>query len=92
MMEYFIDYTEKAIEGLRRLRDNEPKAYAKAQKLIEELRIHPKTGTGKPEQLKGDRAGQWSRRISNRHRMVYMINDTDVVVLILTTIGHYDDK
>ena len=91
-MEYSIDYTEKAIEGLIRLRDNEPKAYAKAQKLIEELRIHPKTGTGKPEQLKGDRAGQWSRRISNRHRMVYMINDTDVVVLILTTIGHYDDK
>lgn len=92
MMEYFIDYTEKAIKGLLRLRDSEPKAYAKAQKLIEELRLHPKTGTGKPEQLKGDRAGQWSRRISNRHRMVYIINDTDVVVLILTTIGHYDDK
>ena len=91
-MAYLIDYTEKAIKGLIHLRENEPKAYEKARKLINELKTHPRTGTGKPEQLKGDRAGQWSRRINNRHRMVYMINDLDVVVLVLTTRGHYDDK
>ncbi len=43
---------------------NEPKAFAKAQTLIEELKEHPRTGTGHPEQLSGDRAGQWSRRIT----------------------------
>ena len=91
-MTYSVDYTDKAIEGLIRLRDSEPKAYAKAKRLIEELKEHPKTGTGKPEQLKGDRSGQWSRRISNRHRMVYTINDTEVLVLILTAYGHYGDK
>ncbi len=91
-MTYSVDYTDKAIEGLVRLRDSEPKAYAKAKRLIEELKEHPKTGTGKPEQLKGDRSGQWSRRISDRHRMVYTINDTEVLVLILTAYGHYGDK
>ena len=91
-MTYSVDYTDKAIEGLIRLRDSEPKAYAKAKRLIEELKEHPKTGTGKPEQLKGDRNGQWSRRISDRHRMVYTINETEVLVLILTAYGHYGDK
>lgn len=91
-MIYHIDYTEKAIEGLIRLRDHEPKAYAKVQRLINELKEHPKTGTGKPEQLKGDRSGQWSRRITDRHRIVYSINETEVIVLVLTTYGHYDDK
>ena len=89
---YAIDYTEKAIENLIQLRDNEPKAYAKAQRLIEELKEHPRTGTGKPEPLKGDRAGQWSRRITNKHRLVYQISDLEVLVLVLTAYGHYDDK
>ena len=42
--------------------------------------------------LKGDRAGQWSRHITKRHRLVYEIHDAEVVVLVLTTYGHYDDK
>ena len=33
-----------------------------------------------------------SRRISDRHRMVYTINETEVIVLILTAYGHYGDK
>ena len=36
-MTYSVDYTDKAIEGLNRLRESEPKAYAKAKQLIEEL-------------------------------------------------------
>ncbi|MBR1877692.1 MAG: Txe/YoeB family addiction module toxin [Paludibacteraceae bacterium] len=89
---YKIDYTDKAIEHLRRLQQNDPKAYTKAARLISELREHPKTGTGHPEPLKGDRAGQWSRRITDKHRLVYVINDTEVVVLLLTAYGHYADK
>ena len=91
-MAYFIDYTDEAIADLIRLRDSEPKAYAKAQTLINELKEHPKTGTGKPEQLKGDRAGQWSRRITKKHRLIYTIQDTEVIVLVLNAYGHYNDK
>ena len=92
MMLYKVILKEVAQLDLKMLLRNEPVAYKKALKLIAELYEHPRTGTGKPEQLSGDRSGQWSRRISKKHRLVYEIHDTEVVVLVLTAYGHYDDK
>ena len=40
----------------------------------------------------GDRAGQWSRRVSDKHRIIYMIDNVEVVVLLLSAYGHYYDK
>lgn len=77
---------------MQRLKREEPKAFLKLGKLLEELMDHPQMGTGKPEQQKGDRAGQWSRRITKKHRLIYTINDTEVLVLVLSSYGHYDDK
>ena len=91
-MTYNVEFKEKAVHDLVALAKSEPKAFAKAQALITELSEHPRTGTGKPEPLSGDRAGQWSRRITKKHRLVYEIHDTEVVVLVLTAYGHYDDK
>ena len=92
MSRYYVDVKEKAQVDLKRLRDNEPKAYQKALKLIGELYDHPRTGTGHPEPLSGDRIGQWSRHITKKHRMVYEIHDMEVVVLVLAAYGHYEDK
>ena len=89
---YAIQYTKKAEDGLKKLRQSEPSAFKKALKLLEELIDHPTTGTGKPKQLSGDCAGQWSRRITDKHRLVYTVNDNEITVLVLTTYGHYDDK
>ena len=61
---YEIIYSPRAIRDLLQLQHSEPAAYKKVSKFIEELREHPKTGTGHPEQLKGDRVGQWSRPIT----------------------------
>lgn len=91
-MIYKIEFKEQANKDLVALAQNEPKAFLKAQTLIEELKVHPRTGTGKPEPLSGNRAGQWSRRITKKHRLVYEIYETEVVVLVLTAYGHYDDK
>ena len=91
-MRYEIEFKAKAAEELAALAKNDPRAFVKAQALIAELRVHPRTGTGKPEPLSGDRAGQWSRRITKKHRLVYEIHDMEVVVLVLTAYGHYDDK
>ena len=91
-MTYNVVNTPMADEHLVLLAKNEPKAFRKAQALIAELREHPRTGTGHPHQLSGDRAGQWSRSITKKHRLVYEIHDTEVVVLVLTAYGHYDDK
>ena len=91
-MQYEIRYTPEANIGLAKLERSEPKAFQKALRFIEELREHPKPGTGHPEPLKGDRNGQWSREITKKHRLIYEIYDTEVVVLILTAYGHYNDK
>ena len=91
-MTYRIDFKEAAQADLVVRAKSEPKAFLKAQALIEELKIHPRTGTGKPEPLKGDHTGQWSRRITKKHRLVYEIHDTEVIVLVLTAYGHYEDK
>ena len=91
-MIYKVLNTPKADEDFARLAKSEPKAFAKAVRCIEELREHPKTGLGHPEPLKGKPEGRWSREITKKHRMVYRILDTEVIVLILTAYGHYDDK
>ena len=89
---YKLDYTDRALQDMQRLKREEPQAFKKLGKLLDELMDHPKIGTGHPEPLSGDRAGQWSRHITKKHRLIYTINDTEVVVLVLTTYGHYDDK
>jgi len=89
---YDLDFEPMARKGLSKLKKDEPKAYKKALKMLEELVDHPTTGTGHPHQLSGDRAGQWSRSITKKHRLVYLIKETEVIVLVLTAYGHYDDK
>ena len=91
-MTYKVILYEQAQIDLAALAKSEPKAFAKAQRFIEELKVHPKTGTGKPEALKGDRSGQWSREITKKHRLIYEIHDEVVSVMVLTAYGHYGDK
>jgi len=91
-MIYQIIFSPTAEKGLQSLKRNEPQAYKKAIQLIQELQEHPTIGTGKPEPLKGNRLGQWSRRISQKHRLIYEIREEKVIVLILSAYGHYDDK
>ena len=64
----------------------------KIHKLVEELEKHPEIGTGKPHKLKYEKREIWSRRIDDRHRMLYVINDQAVTVFVISLWGHYDDK
>jgi toxin YoeB len=50
---------------------------------------HPETGTGKPEQLKNNLAGLWSRRLNREHRLVFAINGKKVIVTIISAFGNY---
>ncbi|MBR6601380.1 MAG: Txe/YoeB family addiction module toxin [Bacteroidaceae bacterium] len=91
-MTYEVRFTDLANQGLAKLAKSEPKAFKKALRFIEELKEHPEMGTGHPEPLKGKPEGRWSREITKRHRMVYRIFASEVVVLVLSSYGHYDDK
>jgi len=50
-------------------------------RLLDDVLREPFTGLGKPEQLRHALAGTWSRRISEEHRLVYLVDGDDVVVL-----------
>lgn len=86
---YTIKFTEEAQSQLGLLMRKAPKAIKKLEKLLEELREHPRTGTGQIEQLKHYKEETWSRRITREHRLVYRIHDNVVEVLVLSVFGHY---
>ena len=50
-------------------------------RLIEDARRDPFAGVGKPEQLRHALAGAWSRRITEEHRLVYLVDGDDLVIL-----------
>lgn len=89
---YNITFADEAKEGLSKLKRSEPASYKKAVKLINEIALHPTTGTGHPEPLKGKPEGRWSRQITKKHRLVYRIFEEEVHIYVLTAYGHYDDK
>ena len=91
-MAFEVIISPEAARDLQRLGKSEPKAFAKANRFIEELKTHPKTGLGHPEPLKGKPEGRWSREITKKHRLVYRIFETEVYVDVLSAYGHYDDK
>lgn len=91
-MMYDLIFAKQAKEDLVYLKRNEPAVYKKASSILLELQEHPRTGTGKPEPLTGDRSGQWSRRLNHRHRLVYEIAEEKVFVYVLSSYGHYGDK
>lgn len=57
--------------------------------LLKDISEHPYTGIGKPEPLKYELAGYWSRRINSEHRIIYSVYDEIVTVYILSMRYHY---
>jgi toxin YoeB len=64
----------------------------KVEQIIAELYDHPETGIGKPERLKFDLTGYWSRRINRKDRLIYFIEDEVITVTVVSALGHYLDK
>lgn len=57
--------------------------------LLSDILEHPFEGIGKPEPLKGEQHGLWSRRITDEHRLVYSISSGKVYVYVLSLCFHY---
>lgn len=53
----------------------------RVNRLIDDTLRDPTEGIGKPEPLKHLLAGAWSRRITEEHRLVYLVDDEDIVIL-----------
>ncbi len=57
------------------------KVLRRVVRLLEDTRRDPFDGIGKPEPLKGDFAGYWSRRIDDEHRLVYRVTEKEIIVI-----------
>ncbi len=55
--------------------------FKRIQRLIIETSRDPFTGIGKPEPLKGEFRGYWSRRINEEHRLVYKVDDDQLIII-----------
>jgi len=58
--------------------------------LIKDMQRSPFDGIGKPEPLKENRSGWWSRRINDSNRIVYKVKDDALIIAECRT--HYDEK
>lgn len=85
---YKISFDYKAFEDFNSWVNEDKKIYNKIVGLIKEISRTPFTGTGKPEPLKHNLSGCWSRRINQEHRLVYKVSDGEIIILACRY--HYD--
>lgn len=62
--------------------EQDKKTLRRINKLIEDAKRQPFDGLGKPEPLKGNLSGYWSRRINDTDRLVYAVSDSALTILM----------
>jgi toxin YoeB len=87
-MSFKVEFAVNAKEDIEYFKKSgNKKALEKIYALVNELIENPFEGTGRPELLKHELSGLWSRRINKEHRLVYEVKED--VIFILSTKGHY---
>ncbi|WP_353570956.1 Txe/YoeB family addiction module toxin [Candidatus Albibeggiatoa sp. nov. BB20] len=76
-----IFFTEDAWEEYIYWQQTDKKILKKINELIKSIQREPYIGIGKPEPLKHQLSGCWSRRISNEHRLIYEIVDDQIKII-----------
>ncbi|GAB6042322.1 Txe/YoeB family addiction module toxin [Endothiovibrio diazotrophicus] len=76
-----LTWTDTALEDLQWWADCEPKRLKRIISLCLAACKNPTSGIGKPEPLRYDYQGYWSRRIDHEHRLVYSFDEESVTVI-----------
>lgn len=89
-----IDFTKNGWEDFEYWIENDASIVVRIKDLMKSIKQDPFKGLGKPEPLRYDLKGFWSRRITDEHRLVYKVTGTkgiDQRCIILQCRFHYDD-
>ena len=93
MGKYIVQLSKRALKDLKAIKKSGRKLdMEKVQTFLIELEEHPRTGAGKPEQLKYHDGEVWSREHNKKDRFVYEIFEEEVSVTLIQSLGHYNDK
>ena len=76
-----IQFTEEAGKDFEWFLDKDKRIVMRIRDLLKDIARHPNEGIGKPERLRFQLSGYWSRRITKEHRLVYKV-DKDVIIVI----------
>jgi toxin YoeB len=76
-----LEFDPNGFEDLAWWVEKDRKKALRIIKLIKEIQRYPFTGTGKPEPLKHELSGCWSRRIDQEHRLVYQVKEDKIRIL-----------
>lgn len=82
------NWFDKAWDDYLYWQSQDKKTLKRVNQLIKDAERDPFSGIGKPESLKGDLSGFWSRRIDDTNRLVYRVNGN--LLEILSCRGHYE--
>jgi len=83
-------WTDDAWKDYLYWQSQDKKTLKRINELIKDIDRQPFTGIGKPEPLKGDKQGYWSRRIDDANRIVYKIENEKIIIVQCG--GHYNDE
>ena len=85
-----ITFAEDAWTEYLYWQSQDKKTLKKINNLLKAIQRNPFTGEGKPEPLKDSLNGEWSRRINEKDRLVYIANNENIIIIQCK--GHYNDK
>ncbi|MQY31804.1 Txe/YoeB family addiction module toxin [Nocardia aurantia] len=75
-----VTFAKVAFEDLGHWIETDRKMALRVMRLINDIQRDPFSGLGKPEPLKGDKSGYWSRRINDEHRLVYAVSENSILI------------
>ena len=76
-----VKFTTLAHSQLLQWKEESPKIYLRVAYLIDSIQENQYSGIGKPEPLKHELGGYWSRRITKEHRLVYKVSLDEIIVI-----------
>lgn len=94
MGKYLVEIEKDAQKDIHKIYKSGNKTDIKRlEQIISELAENPRTGIGNPERLKHYQDEEfWSRQLNKKDRILYQIIENEVVVIVVSTLGHYKDK
>ena len=82
-----LTWTDFAWEQYEELQEKDKRLVKKINTLIKDIKRNGNEGIGKPEPLQHELSGYWSRRITEKHRLIYFITENQLVIIGCS--GHY---
>lgn len=91
-MSYKIAFLPRARKDFDEWKRTDVKTAERIKAILRDIAEHPFTGIGKPEPLKHNLTGKWSRRINKTDRIIYSVDGDKILVYVFSMTGRYQKK